>query len=167
MMGKMKIGDVITKDITVVRDDEDGDSPPLNEVLASLIKAAVDGASQRGQGSWHLVVVTDRLVLEQIPVLPCCARMLSELLAVILVCGSDTSDGSRSSWKHSCSAVTDDLVAECRRLGLGAFCLYLPPGQAPGLAWLPTIPEEMVPFALIAVMNAPQPQKMARERQGL
>ena len=147
--------------------EESTDSLPPDSVLVPLLKAAMAGASGNGESPWRLVVITDRRDLEQIPMVRSCARALSERFTVILVCGNGTSGEERSSSEYSCDTVTADLLAETERLGLGALCLRFPPEQEQGFPPLPTIPDEMVPFALIAVPNALQSEEMAGDGRRL
>ena len=131
--------------------------PVSAETVQKLLEAGMSGPSACDFQPWHLVVIDDRKILDEIPTFHAHASMLPEAPMAILVCGEP--DVSRY-WQQDCGAAAENILLAAHDLGLGAVWLGLYPREnrtAP-MRKLLNIPENVTPMALI-VMGHPNEQK--------
>jgi nitroreductase len=98
-------------------------------------------------------VLTERTILDRIPSFHPYAAMLKEAPAAILVCGDLAREKHEGYWVQDCSAATENILIAVNEEGLGAVWLGIYPREerVRGLRQLLSIPETIVPFALVAI----------------
>ena len=131
--------------------------PVPQEIVQKLLEAGMSAPSACDFQPWHLVVISDHKILDEIPSFHNHASMLPGAPLAILVCGEP--ETSRY-WQQDCAAASQNILLAAHSLGLGAVWLGLFPREnrvAP-LKRLLNIPETVTPLALIAI-GYPDEQK--------
>ena len=127
--------------------------PVSQEEAQTLLKAAMAAPSAMNQQPWHFVAISERRTLDAIPSIHPHSQMLREAPMGILVCGEMSSAKSPGYWTQDCSAATQNLLLAAHALSLGAVWLGVYPDEnrIAGLRRLLALPENVVPFAMIAI----------------
>lgn len=139
------------------------DQPVSDEMVRTLLKAAMSAPSAGDERPWHFVVIRDRLVRERIPEVHRFAPMAPFAPVALLVCGDESLQKHRGFWVQDCAAATENVLIEAQLLGLGADWLGVYPveGRVQGFRRLLNIPERVIPFALVLVGYPAQRKKPA------
>ena len=137
------------------------DKPVSEKDTKTLLEAAMAAPSSSNRKPWHFVVVTDRLMLDNLARVHPYAKMLFEAPLCVVVCG-DTTISPRS-WVQDCSAAAENLLLAATALGLGAVWLGVHPRESRvGLIRkVLKIPKTIVPLNLIAI-GYPAEEKVPR-----
>lgn len=132
------------------------DSRAVSEkTVEELLNAAMHAPSGGDKQPWHFVVITDRIIIDEIPKFHHYCGMLKEAQLAILVCGD-----LRASLMNNvgyliqdCSAATQNLLLAAHAKGLGAVWLgvYPRPERISGMKNLLGIPDHIIPLALISI----------------
>lgn len=127
--------------------------PVAEELITGFLKAAMAAPSAGNEQPWEFVVLTERTILDRIPSFHPYAAMLKEAPAAILVCGDLAREKHEGYWVQDCSAATENILIAVNEEGLGAVWLGIYPREerVRGLRQLLSIPETIVPFALVAI----------------
>jgi nitroreductase len=133
------------------------------EKILEFIKAGMNAPSAGNQRPWHFVVITERKLLDEIPKFHPYSEMLHSAPAAILVCGDLEREKHKGYWIQDCAAATQNILLEIADLGFGGVWLGVYPRQdrVDGLKKLLNIPEQIMPFSLIAV-GYPAEEKPAK-----
>jgi nitroreductase len=123
------------------------------ETVTDFIRAGMNAPSAGNQQPWHFVIIDDRALLNEIPAFHPYAQMLHEAPVAILVCGDTRLEKHEGYWVQDCSAAVENILLEIVDHGYGGVWLGIYPRteRVEGLRKLLGIPDEIVPFALIAV----------------
>ena len=124
-----------------------------DEIITELLTAAMCAPSAGNEQPWEFVVINDRKLLERIPEFHPYATMLKEAHVAILVCGDLKREKHKGYWVQDCSAATENILIAVNEKKLGAVWLGIYPREerVVGLRKLLGIPENIVPFSLIAI----------------
>ncbi len=124
-----------------------------DEMLHSLLKAAMVAPSAGDERPWHFVVVDDRRIKEKIPKIHRFAHMAPNAPVALVVCGDKRLQKHHGFWVQDCAAATENILIEAQQLGLGGVWLSVYPveGTVQGFRRLLDIPEHVIPFALVLV----------------
>ena len=124
-----------------------------DEKLLEFVRAGMNAPSAGNQQHWRFVIVTERSILDKIPGIHPYAEMLKQAPAAILVCGDLDLESHKGYWVQDCSACTENILLEIADQGFGGVWLGVYPREdrVEGLRKLLSIPENVVPLALIAV----------------
>ncbi|MCL2149718.1 MAG: nitroreductase family protein [Dehalococcoidia bacterium] len=130
------------------------------ETIQKLLEAGMCAPSACDFQPWHLVVIDDHKILDEIPSFHRHAAMLREAPLAILVCGDP--ETSRY-WQQDCSAVSQNILLAAHAMGLGAVWLGLYPREArtQPMQKLLGLPETIMPLSLIA-LGHPAEEKAPR-----
>ncbi|MFC2078027.1 nitroreductase family protein [Candidatus Bipolaricaulota bacterium] len=141
------------------------DEPVPEELIETLLRAAMAAPSAGNQQPWQFVVVRDRAVLDRIPTAHPHAQMATEAPLAIVVCGDTALEKHKGFWIQDCSAAVENLLVAAHASGLGAvWCgVYPSEERVAGVRELLAIPEHVVPLALL-VMGHPNEEKPPSER---
>lgn len=97
-----------------------------DEMVETLLRAAMAAPSAMNRQPWEFVVVNDRAVLDTLAGKLRYAKMLVQAPLAIVVCAETMithRDGSQSEnglWEHDASAATQNILLAAKALGLGA-----------------------------------------------
>jgi nitroreductase len=103
------------------------DKPVLEADINIMIKAAMSAPSANNLQPWHLVVVTDRAVLNSLADAHPYGKMLFQATLGIAVCGDP--EISDAYWIQDCSAATQNILIAATSLGLGSVWLGCTPRE--------------------------------------
>ena len=138
--------------------------------IKDLLEAAMAAPSACATDPWHFVVVRERTVLDAAAALLPNGPMLRHAPLAILVAGDRqrAHRGLESYMLQDCSAAVQNLLLAASMLGLGAVWLGVHPNadRMEGLSRLLSLPETLVPLAMIAVghpAETPPPRTRYRE----
>jgi nitroreductase len=135
------------------------------ELISTLLAAAMQAPSARNQQPWQFVVIDDRAMLAKIPPLMPNAAMAAGAALAILVCGDLELEKSEGYWVVDCAAAVENLLLAAHALGLGAvWCGVYPREQRmQGLRRLVGLPKNVVAHSLV-VLGYPAEQVAAENR---
>ncbi|MEA3326501.1 MAG: nitroreductase family protein [Chloroflexota bacterium] len=128
--------------------------PVSLEDVEQLLRAGMQAPSAGNEQPWHFIVIDDPDILHAVPEFHPYSMMLLDAPLAIQVCSSDRKlEKKRASWIQDCSAATQNILLAAHALGLGAVWLGIFPNaeRVSGMQKLLDIPEDIRPFALVAV----------------
>jgi len=140
-----------------------------DEIVQTLLKAAMYAPSASNGQPWHFVTIRDRSTLDAIPNFHPHAAMVPQAQLAILVCGK-VNPAIPAYWLVDCAAATENLLLAAHASGLGAVWLGVAPrtDRMEGMRKLVPLPEGIEPFALIPIgypaENKEQPDRFLPER---
>jgi nitroreductase len=139
--------------------------PVPEEDIREVIRAGMNAPSAGNQQPWQFIIIDDRSLLDRIPDIHPYAQMLREAPAAILVCGDLDLESHRGYWVQDCSAATENMLLEIADRGLGGVWLGVYPREdrVEGLRALFGIPEQVIPFALIALGHPAEKKGLKKE----
>lgn len=97
-----------------------------DEMVQTLLKAAMAAPSAKNRQPWEFVVLNDRSTLDTLAGKLKYAKMLAEAPLAIVVCAAthyQTAEGEwveNLCWEHDASAATENLLLAAEAMGLGA-----------------------------------------------
>lgn len=94
------------------------DQEITTEQIESLLKAGMAAPSSRDRRPWHLMVITDKSILENLGAQLKNAPILKDADKAIIVCGDDQL--SDNCWFLDCAAVTQNILLAAESMGIGA-----------------------------------------------
>ena len=124
-----------------------------DELIKEVLAAGMSAPSARNEQPWHFVVLSDRNIINRIMDFHPYAVMLKETPLAILVCGDLKVTPDEGYVVVDCSAATENILLAAHALNLGAVWLgiYPRPERITGMRKLLTLPEHILPVALIAL----------------
>ncbi len=133
---------------------------PLSRAeIEDLLRAAMAAPSAGNAQPWRFLVITDKAVRESIPSIHAYAGMAPAAAAVILVCGDLKAEKYPGFWPQDCSAAVQNLLLAARAKEIGTVWCGIHPLEERVRAFrsLLGLPENIVPFALVALGRTDQP----------
>lgn len=127
--------------------------PVTEDQIKLLLEAAMSAPSAGNQQPWQFLIITERGILDEIPKFHPHARMLASAPIAILVCAETGHLKYEEYWVEDCSAATQNILLAAHGLGLGAVWvgLYPKPERMDAVRGLITLPEHVLPVALVPV----------------
>ena len=127
--------------------------PVSEDDINLLLEAAMSAPSAGNEQPWHFIVIRDRGVMLRIPEFHPYSGMLAEAAVAVLVCGDLSLERHKGLWVQDCSAAAQNILLAAHAIGLGAVWLgvHPRPERADPMKELLKIPDEIIPFALIAI----------------
>jgi len=123
------------------------------QVLTELIKTAMNAPSAGNQQPWQFIVLDDKKILKEITNFHPYAQALKNAPAAIVVCGDLNLEHFKGYWLQDCSAATMNILTTAHAKGLGAVWLGIYPEteRITGLKKLLTLPEQIIPLAVVSL----------------
>jgi nitroreductase len=90
--------------------------PLSQDILETLLKAAMSAPSGNNSQPWEFVIVQDPQIKDAVSSVHPWVYMAKEAPAAIVVLGDKSSEW----WGHDCAAATENLLLAAANLGLGA-----------------------------------------------
>ena len=139
--------------------------PVPAELVEEIMRAGMAAPSANNEQPWHFVVIDDRAIMNDIPKFHPYSAMLREAPLAVLVCGDTRLDRGGRMWPQDCAAATQNMLLAAHARGLGAVWLGVYPQEDRYLTLREMLgmPEEVLPFALVA-LGYPEEKKPAAER---
>ncbi|MGA2257837.1 MAG: nitroreductase family protein [Thermoguttaceae bacterium] len=135
------------------------------ELVQTLLAAAMQAPSARNQQPWYFVVIDDVAMLARIPEFMPNAAMAAEAPLAILVCGDLSLEESEGYWLVDCAAAVENVLLAAHALGLGAVWCGVYPREArmDGLRQLVGLPKNVIAHSLVVLGYAAE-QVSAEDR---
>ena len=135
------------------------------ELVQTLLAAAMQAPSARNQQPWQFVVIDDVAMLARIPEFMPNAAMAAEAPLAILVCGDISLEKSPGYWMVDCAAAVENMLLAAHALGLGAVWCGVYPREArmDGLRQLVGLPKNVIAHSLVVLGYAAE-QVSAEDR---
>ncbi len=129
------------------------DKPVTEEMIKTIISAAMLAPSAGNQQSWHFIVVTERMKLDKVAEFHPYAKMIRNVNVAIVVCGAPEGLKWGEFWVQDCSAALQNLLLAARDLGLGTVWtgVYPVEDRMVKTRELFSIPKEVYPLAIVPV----------------
>jgi nitroreductase len=141
------------------------DRPVSEELVRTLLEAAMSAPSARNGRPWQFVLIDDRKMLSEVARINPNAQMASRAPLAILVCGDLREEKSPGYWVVDCAAATENILLAAHALGLGAVWTGVYPREEriEGLRRLVELPNEITPHSLV-VLGYPAERPAPQER---
>lgn len=139
--------------------------PVPQEVINTMLNAAMHAPTARNIQPWHFVVVDKRATLDLLAEVHPYAKMLKEATLAILVCGDKKLQEMDGYIVQDCSAATQNILLAAHASGLGAVWLGMYPREKrmEDVGRVLNIPEHILPVSLISI-GYPDESKESPER---
>ncbi len=127
------------------------DKPVPDEMITTLLEAAMMAPSAGNQQPWHFIVIKDRRKLDGVPGFHPYCGMIKKASVAIVICGAPEGKKWPTFWVQDCSAATQNLLLAARDLGLGSVWtgVYPEKDRMKGARLLFNIPDNVYPFAIV------------------
>lgn len=129
------------------------DEPVPEDLVATLLRAAMAAPSARNQQPWRFIVVRDRALLAALATAQPNAGMVSQAQVAVVVCADLDLVESEGFWVQDCAAATENLLIAAHALGLGAVWsgTYPREERVAGVREALSLPDHVVPFAVVPI----------------
>jgi nitroreductase len=126
-------------------------TPVPDDVLQTLLAAAMNAPSAGNEQPWQFLAITERPLLDKIRAFHPHAKMLSTAPMAVLVCADLRYQRHEGSWVLDCAAATQNLLLAAHASGLGAVWVGIYPRleRQAMLRELCELPEYIVPVSLV------------------
>lgn len=123
------------------------------EKIDILLDAGMQAPSAGNARPWHFIVENRKEIIRKIILFHHYAKMLDQAPAIIIVCSEPEKEKFEGFWPQDCAACTENILIEATQIGLGAVWLGIYPDKKriEGIKKLFNLPENIVPFAVIAL----------------
>lgn len=139
------------------------DEPIAPEVLHQILEAGFNAPSAMNRRPFHVVVLDDHSIMDQIPAVQKYTRMITGAPCALLVCGDYSISGDF--YMEDCGAMTQNLLLAATSLGIGScWCgiEHVHEAQA-ALSKLLELPDHIHPYALV-ILGHPAEERPAPQR---
>lgn len=147
------------------------EKPVPERMLEEIVAAAMYAPSAGNEQPWHLVVIDDRALLEQIASTHPHADFAAQAPLAIVVLGDLALDRFGGFWSSDCAALTQNLLLAAHAKGLGGVWIGIHPieQRVAAMRRLLGLPKDIVPFSLVPLgypaRRATEPEnRFLRER---
>lgn len=124
-----------------------------DEMIGTILKAAMMAPSAGNQQPWQFIVVRNREKMNGVTEFHPYASMLKKVSVAIIVCGDPDGKKWPDFWVQDCSAAIQNMLLAARELGLGTVWTGIYPieERITGVRKLFGIPENIIPLAIVPV----------------
>jgi nitroreductase len=138
------------------------DRPVSDDVIETLLKAAMYAPSAVNKQPWHYIVFRDREIVEKIILFHQNASMLRKADAAILVCWDEELQHDTGYGPVDCSAATQNILLAAYGLGLGSVWVGLYPRiqRMESIHALFGLPQNIRPFSIVSLGYPAEEMKM-------
>ena len=128
------------------------DEPVTEAERKIILEAAMNAPSAADARPWHFVVMDNPKVIQQFTKLGG-TEMLAESTFLVLVCGDVSKEIYPGFWPQDCSCAAQNMQLAAHDLGLGCVWVAVYPleERVQVCRQVLNIPEEITPFALLAM----------------
>ena len=130
-----------------------------------LLKAASYAPSANNYQPWHFIVISERILLDQLSVVHPYGKMLKYAPMAILICGDSNIQEMIGYQAVDCSAATENLLLAAHAIGLGGVWLGVYPREQrmKDIKQLFNLPDNINPINLVSIGH-PAEEKPFPER---
>ncbi len=131
-------------------------APVSKDQLLMLVKAGMAAPTAVDRRPWDFIIITDKAILKKLSDSSQHAKMTEHAAAAIVVTGDlNRQYGGKEAiyWTLDCSAATENILLAAESMGLGAVwtALYPDPDRINPVKSILSIPQDIVPLALIPI----------------
>ena len=139
--------------------------PVSEELIEQLVTAAMYAPAAGNAQPWHFVVITDRMLLKQIPTVHPYAPMAEQAPLAIIVCGDPGLEKYPATGRWTARRPCRTCFWLLRRLGLGGVWTGVYPDKVrmDGLAKLLSLPKHVIAHTVV-VLGYPAEQPTTENR---
>ncbi|MFA6033896.1 MAG: nitroreductase family protein [Myxococcota bacterium] len=139
------------------------------ELLHTLLAAAMNAPSAGNQQPWDFIIIRDKAVLAGLHKINPHAAMAGHAPLAILVCADLSRETHPGYWVIDCSAAVQNMLLAAHSSGLGAVWTGVHPKQdrIKGLKELFKLPEHIMPHSLVVLgwpAETPKPVNRFNDR---
>ncbi|NQT57827.1 MAG: nitroreductase family protein [Bacteroidetes bacterium] len=136
------------------------EQPVSQEIIDSMLHAAMNAPSAHNQQAWHFINITNRETMNTIAEFHPYAKMMVKASGAILVCGNKKLMKIEGLWEQDCAAATQNILLEAVYQGIGAVWVGISHVKEykEMLSKLFNLPDNIIPFSLIP-FGYPQGEK--------
>jgi nitroreductase len=124
------------------------------ELIKSLLQAAMSAPSAVNQQPWHFYVIRDRKTLNELAGIHSGFHNLMGAPLAVLVCGEPAAAKLEFYWEQDCSAASQNILLAATALGLGAVWQGINPrggSDSDAIRRITKLPMNLKPFSLISI----------------
>jgi nitroreductase len=123
------------------------------EIILTLLKAAMYAPSSRNTQAWHFIVIRERSSMDAIMKVHYYSQMLEKAPLAILVCGDKNLESKEGNLGVNCSAATQNILLAAHELGIGTVWLGIYPRKErmEPIGKLFDLPEHIIPISLVVL----------------
>jgi nitroreductase len=138
------------------------DRPVTEEIVETLLKAAMYAPSAVNKQPWHFIVFHDREIMEKIIRVHQNASMLNHAATAILVCWDEELQHDIGYGPVDCSAATQNILLSAYSMGLGSVWIGLYPRieRIESIQVIFELPKNIKPFSIISLGYPAEEKKM-------
>lgn len=139
-------------------------------IINDILKAAMFAPSARNQQPWQFIVIDERSLLDEIPLIHPHANMCKTAPLAILVCADLSFEISKDMWAFDCAAATQNILLAAHDKGLGSVWVgvYFRKELVDNLKKFFKLPNNIIPISLIPMGHpdekAPKAERFKKER---
>lgn len=129
------------------------DIPVSEEIVSTLLKAAMQAPSAGNQQPWEFIVIRDKQTLTTITTFHPYSQMLLYCDVAIVICGNTNNERFPGYWIQDCSAATQNILLQAESTALGAVWLGVYPQveRVTNLQTLLHLPTYVIPLAIVPI----------------
>lgn len=129
------------------------EQPVPDEVVTSLLRAAMAAPSAQNQQPWEFVVVREKSLLQALAGAQPYSGMVGRSQLAIVVCGDLSREKSPGFWVQDCAAATENLLIAASALGLGAVWTGTYPREerVANVRAILELPTHIIPLAVVPI----------------
>jgi nitroreductase len=138
------------------------DRPVSNDIIETLLKAAMYAPSAVNKQPWHFIVFRDHEIIEKINLFHQYSSMLRHAGAAILVCWDEELQYDTGYGPVDCSAATQNIMLSACGLGLGSVWVGIYPRvqRMESIHALFGLPQNIKPFSIVSLGYPAEEKKM-------
>lgn len=142
---------------------EYSDKEITQETLTNLLKAGMAAPSSKDRRPWHLVVISDKTILDSLGNQLKTASMLKNANKAIVVCGDTVL--SDNAWFLDCSAAAQNILIAAESMGIGSVwtAAYPYEDRIEIISNTLRLPENIQPLAIIP-LGYPAGENKAKDK---
>jgi nitroreductase len=124
-----------------------------DEVVHTILSAAMSAPSAGNEQPWHFIVVRDRSILAALSSAHPYAEMVQHAALAVLVCADMKIVKHRDYWPADCAAATQNILLAVHALGLGSVWVGVYPREArmAEVRRVITLPDDIIPYSLLPI----------------
>jgi nitroreductase len=127
--------------------------PVADNLIHSILKAAMCAPSAGNERPWHFIVVRDKSTLQRLSTAHRHASMIAHAPIGIVVCGDIDLEVKKGMWAQDCAAATENILIEVEELMLGAVWVGIYPREdrVEYVRNVFSLPPNIIPFSIVPI----------------
>ena len=130
------------------------DKAVSDEILTSLLQAAMNAPSASNQRCWHFVIIKHQEIKNNLSQIHGGYQAIKNAPVSILLCGEPKAAILPSFWEHDCAGASENILIAAQSMGIGAIWQGVNPAEPDQMAMVSRyvdLPSGIVPFSIISM----------------